>query len=230
MRVQVLIPAAGMGTRLGAEMPKALIPLGGEPLVVRALRPFHSIGVAANAVITTPPDRESDFKTILAQYYPGLTFTVIAGGAERQDSVMRGLDALDAETEIVAIHDAARPFIEADAILASIDAAKEFGAATVAIPSADTILVSDSEEFLTDTPDRSTLWACQTPQTFRVEVIREAHARAKRDGIEATDDATLVQRAGCGRPKLVKGSASNMKVTTPGDMIIAEAIIAKELA
>lgn len=230
MHVQVLIPAAGMGTRLGAEMPKALLPLGGIPLIARALAPFHTIGVADDAIITTPPGSEPEFESVLRRAFPGLQFTCVAGGTERQDSVMRGLDALNADTNIVAIHDAARPFVQASAIQASIDAAAEYGAATVAIPSSDTILVGDNDSFLVDTPDRSCLWACQTPQTFRVEVIREAHVRARREGLDVTDDATLVQRTGCGRPKLVMGSTANLKITTPGDLVIAEAIIAKELA
>lgn len=119
--------------------------------------------------------------------------------------------------------------MSAESIRASVDGAAEFGAATVAIPSIDTILVSDADAFLADTPDRKTLWACQTPQTFRVDVLRHAHKEAQRVGFTGTDDASLVRRAG-GKVKLVMGSPLNFKVTTPQDLALARCVIEGGLA
>ena len=222
--VQLLIPAAGMGLRLGAGGPKALIELAGKPLLVRTLARFDGLGLVNLAVIVGPPESKNQFREILDAAFPGYTFTWADGGAERQLSVANGLDALAADTEIVVIHDAARPFVPEGAIQGSIDAAREYGAATVAIPAIDTVLVGDGDAFLVDTPDRTRLWACQTPQTFRVSVIREAHRKASREDHLGTDDATLVQRTG-GRVKLVNGSPLNFKVTTPEDFALAQRVI-----
>ena len=147
---------------------------------------------------------------------------------DSQHSVENGLAALETDTDIVAIHDAARTFIRTEAVQASIDAAADCGASTVAIPSIDTILVSDDEGYLADTPDRSKLWACQTPQTFRIDVIRSAHKMARERGYLGTDDATLVMRAG-GKVKLVPGSPLNFKITTPEDLERARHVVEQGL-
>lgn len=229
MKVRLLIPAAGLGARLGCNSPKALVPLGGRPMLVRTLERFASLGLLEGAAITVPPGHEAEFREVLAAAYPGIPFALVPGGAERQDSVCRGLDALDADTGIVVIHDAARPFVSAESVRASIDAAAECGAATVAVPCIDTILQADAGQYLIDTPDRRTLWACQTPQTFRVEVIRAAHDAARRDRFTGTDDASLVRRTG-ERVRLVLGTPLNFKVTTPADLAIAESVIREGLA
>lgn len=223
--VRLLIPAAGQGARLGAQTPKALAPLAGEPLLVRTLRRLAPTGLVDDAVIVTPASHAGEIERVVVEAFPDAGMTFVSGGTERQHSVMRGLDALDEPVEIVAIHDAARPFVVSETVLRAVEAARECGAATVAVPSTDTILVGDADGFLVDTPDRSTLWACQTPQVFRVDLIREAHARAVREGWAVTDDATLVRRLGA-RVRLVRGSPLNLKVTTPEDYALAEAILA----
>ena len=225
----MLIPAAGMGTRLGAAGPKALLDLRGEPMLVHTLRRFEPLGLLHNTVIVVHPDHEGAIAGACVRAFPNSRFHFVPGGAERQESVLRGLDALEPATEIVVVHDAARPFVQPDSIRKSIEAAARHGAATVAIPSSDTILVADEDGFLADTPDRSRLWACQTPQTFKVEVLRSAHEAARRNGDAVTDDATLVQRAG-GRVELVMGSALNIKITVPDDAVLARVIIEKGLA
>ena len=218
-----------MGLRLGCAGPKALVELGGTPLLLRTLERFRPLGLLENAVIITPPDHIDAFAEVLAGALPKVEFRLVAGGAERQDSVGNGLDALDEDTEVVAIHDAARPFVAVESVAASIEAAQEHGASTVAIPCIDTILRSDADDFLCETPDRRELWACQTPQTFQTAVIREAHAAARADDFVGTDDASLVQRLG--RPvKLVMGTALNLKVTTPEDLALAEMILERGLA
>ncbi len=229
MKTQLLIPAAGMGTRLGAGGPKALVDLAGRPMLVRTLEQLAPLGLTAQAVILAPAGHVADFEAVLASHFAADAPTVIEGGAERQESVARGLDRLDPDTDIVAIHDAARPFVHPDTVQAAIDAAARYGAATVAIPSADTILVADPEDFLIETPDRSRLWACQTPQVFQVAVLREAHAQARESGYLGTDDATLACRTGH-RVKLVPGTALNFKITTPADLALACCVVEKGLA
>jgi 2-C-methyl-D-erythritol 4-phosphate cytidylyltransferase len=224
VKVQLLIPAAGSGRRLGCVDPKALVDIAGRSLLVRALERFGALGLANNAVIVVPEGFQVSFESVLRAADSSMRFNLIAGGAERQHSVENGLAALDPDTEIVIIHDAARPFVSSESISASIAAAAECGAATVAVPVVDTILVADEAAYLMDTPDRTCLWACQTPQTFRVAVIRAAHETARRQGYLGTDDATLVRRAG-GTVKLVPGSPSNFKITTPMDLALARCLI-----
>ncbi len=224
MNVQLLIPAAGKGLRLGAGGPKALIDLAGEPMLVRTLARFESLALIDKAVVITPAGFRPEMERAVGRAYPQAAICFVEGGSERQMSVANGLDALAPSTEIVVIHDAARPFVAPESVAASIEAAAEHGAASVAIPSADTILVGDEEAFLQETPDRTFLWACQTPQTFRVEVIRAAHAAAQREGFVGTDDASLVRRLN--KPvKLVKGTPLNFKVTTSGDRALAGCVL-----
>ncbi len=228
MNAQLLIPAAGMGQRLGRG-PKALVELAGVPLLARTLARFSGTGLLDGAVLVCPPDGTVSFQDMLQRHFPGNRWQLVPGGAERQDSVWNGLAALDDSTEIVVIHDAARPFAPLDAIRASIDAAQQYGAASVAIPVVDTIFQADQDAWLESTPPRGCLWACQTPQTFRVELIREAHRRARAEGRMGTDDATLVRWTGA-RVKLVHGAWLNFKVTSPEDFALAEVVIKEGLA
>lgn len=221
MKTQLLIPAAGMGVRLGHALPKALVPLGGVPLLARTLTRFIPLGLVENAVIVLPVSHRPLVVEAVERHFPGVGFRWVDGGPERQDSVGNGLAALDADTECVVIHDAARPFIPSDIVQASCVAAEACGAATVAIPCQDTILEGDGDAYLVRTPSRANLWSCQTPQTFRAPVIREAHGRARREGFLGTDDASLVRRMG-GMVKLVMGSPQNIKITTPADLSWAE--------
>ena len=228
MRAQLLIPAAGLGRRLGREEPKALVPVAGVPLLVRTLQRFEPAGLAVRPVIAAPPGWEARFEALISEHLPHCRPQVVTGGTERQDSVRLGLNAVSPEAELVAIHDAARPFIEPTTVIAVLDAAQEHGAATVAVPVVDTILVGDERGFLDATPERAHLWACQTPQVFRRGVIHDAHARASRDGLTFTDDATLVRHFG--HPvKLVEGTASNRKITTPEDIAYAEFLLREHL-
>jgi 2-C-methyl-D-erythritol 4-phosphate cytidylyltransferase len=226
VKVQAVIPAGGLGQRLARSMPKALVSVAGIPLLVRTLRAFEVLGLAHTAIVVVPGSHRDAFRDALLPLFPGIQ--LVNGGEARQDSVRLGIAALDSDTEICVIHDAARLFIAPDVIQAAIGAAAEMGAATVAIPSIDTILIENGEGFLKETPDRRQLWACQTPQVFRTEIIRSAHERAVTEAMEVTDDATLVKR--CGHPvQLIEGSPLNFKLTTPTDLQIAEALIEKGL-
>ena len=233
MKCQLIIAAAGKGVRLGHDMPKALVEIAGKPLLVHTLERFHPLGLTDNTIILITPEQRALFEKTLQQFYSPCPFTLIDGGMERQVSVCNGLNQLDPAVEIVIIHDAARPFVPENAIRDSIQAAAECGAATVAIPSTDTILEAEGisapeHTWLYDTPDRRKLWACQTPQTFLVNVIRQAHAFARETGYLGTDDATLVRKMG-GKVRLIMGSPLNLKVTTPADLALAECIVKEGL-
>lgn len=229
MKKQLLMPAAGLGNRLGLNRPKALVEIAGKPLLVWTLERFSELGLIEKSVIVCPKDHEGAFEDYLHNWFPGIHFSIILGGAVRQESVKNGLDHLDTDTDIVVIHDAARPFVSEESIRASIDAAEADGAATVAVPCIDTILEADKDCYLAATPLRESLWACQTPQTFQTEVIREAHAWAARERYTGTDDASLVRAMG-GRVKLVRGTPLNFKVTTATDLSMAEHVIQGGLA
>jgi len=224
VKTQLLVPAAGAGVRLGTPGPKALTQLAGKPLIVRTLERFASSGLLSGAVIVTPSEARDVFAEVLRGHFGDTPFVFTDGGAERQDSVANGLEKLEPDTDVVVVHDAARPFVPLESVEASVNAASEVGAATVAVPSVDTVLVSDDAGFLADTPDRRNLWVCQTPQTFQVDVLRRAYAAARKDGFLGTDDASLARRWG-GKVKLVMGSRLNFKITTPADMALAECLI-----
>lgn len=225
-KTQALIVAAGQGTRLGRSEPKALIPIKGRPMLAYSLNAIRRAGIRPPIVITFPPDARTRFEAAVAALGAPEDFVLISGGAERQDSVKAGLDALDADTELVAIHDAARPFIASGCIQRAVETAATHGAATVATPSVDTILVSDGDRQIVEVPERSTLWSCQTPQVFRVDWLREGHERARREGNAATDDSRLVWAIG--HPvHIVEGSPVNRKITNPDDLVWAEQIAAE---
>ena len=226
-KIQVIVAAAGRGTRLGCAGPKALTDLAGKPLIIHGLERFFDIDLLENAIVAAPPEEVSRVQAIVSDAFPEVNILCVPGGDERQNSVAEGLRHLSPETEIVVIHDAARPFVTGEMIRESIEAAKEHGAATVAIPCVDTILEADMKEFLSNTLDRSTLWACQTPQTFKVDVIRRAHDEARDAARAGTDDASLVSMLN--EPvKLVRGSRMNIKITNPEDMMFAEYVLRNE--
>ena len=221
---QLIIVAGGMGTRLGHPLPKALVPINGTPLIVRTLHAFQDSNLALSAIVVHPADFYDEFIQIIEAVFPTHTCTFVAGGEERSDSVAQGLASLSSNTTIVVIHDAARPFIQPSTIQEAIDVAKRDGAATVACGCTDTVLQVDSQGHLLDTPERSTLRLCQTPQVFRRGIIESAYKTAQPP--KATDDASLVQHMGI-PVTVVESSDSNFKITTPQDIEYAEFLIGK---
>jgi 2-C-methyl-D-erythritol 4-phosphate cytidylyltransferase len=210
---------AGSGERLGAGVPKAFARLGGRPMWRHAAETFASIPECRVVALVAPADRVDE----AARAAPRAV--VVAGGARRQDSVRLGLAAVPADVEIVAIHDAARPFVRAETILAAVAAAARDGASLVAAPARDTVKrVVDGR--VVETLDRSELWLAQTPQCFRLDVIRDAHAVAQREGWDVTDDCALLERLGRG-VSVVRGDAWNFKITDPHDLAAAESLVAK---
>ena len=225
MHVNVVIVAAGKGTRLQSELPKPFLSVAGRPILVHTLRRFEPIEVVRRIVVVVAAEREALCRELLHTHGPWpQPIAVVHGGAERQDSVWNGLAALETHCEIVAIHDAARPFISVEAIQRSIEAAAETGSAVVATPVRDTIKRADAQHTIRETVSRHDLWLAQTPQTFQVGVIRAAHQWAQQRGIVGTYDATLVEQMG--RPvRIVPGDALNFKITTPDDLALAQAVL-----
>jgi 2-C-methyl-D-erythritol 4-phosphate cytidylyltransferase len=229
LRVNAVIVAAGKGERMGTLLPKPFLALAGVPLLIHTVRSLTQSSLISKLIIVVAPERETLLRDILERHGPFSVPTCsVHGGPERQDSVRLGLVALDTECEIVVIHDAARPFIAAEIIDRSVAVAAEVGGALVAIPTRDTIKRVDPNGTVRETVPRQNLWLAQTPQTFRVPLIRAAHARALRERVAATDDAALVEQLG-GQVKVVLGDPLNFKITTPGDLRLADALLKTRL-
>lgn len=225
MQADIIVVAAGKGERMGRELPKPFLPVAGLPLLIHTLRAITQSTRIAKITLVVAPAHEALCRDILRAHGQfRVPLTVVHGGAERQDSVRLGLAALDPTTEIVAIHDAARPFLDWEILDRSIETAALHGGALVAVPARDTMKRVSDEGTVVETLPRQQLWLAQTPQTFRVALIREAHARALAEGVVVTDDAALLERLGK-VVKIVPGSYRNFKITTPEDLQLAEALL-----
>lgn len=217
-----VIVAAGRGTRMGLERNKVLAPLCGEPVIARTVRVFERTGwFDGGIVVVTGACDLCEMKRILAD--AGLHAQVVLGGADRQESVCRGLAATNPEARYVAIHDGARPLVTAEVIARTLESAKKYGSGVAAVPLKDTVKRVNEGGVVVDTPPRDALRAVQTPQTFEAELIRRAHA-AYALGERATDDAALAERMGV-KVRLTEGDVENIKLTTPEDMLLARQVI-----
>lgn len=219
-----VIVAAGRGTRMGSTDNKIYLPLSGRPVLAHTLAAFEACEAVSAVAIVAAQGEESRLESIVREGGFAKVGAIVRGGAERQDSVYNGLSALG--TDGVLIHDAARPLVTPEQIAACCRSAEEHGAAAIAVPVKDTIKVSDGAGFIVDTPERSKLWAVQTPQAFRRNELIEAHRRARADGAAATDDAMLLERLGR-KVAIVNGDYSNLKITTPEDLWIAELLLSR---
>ncbi len=223
--VAVIIAAAGSSTRMGTGVDKQFVPIGGHPLLWHSIHRFGLLPEVKQMLVTVSSSNEESVRKLLNDTLQEIPCQVVRGGTERQHSVRNALLLVDEAIDIVVVHDGARPFAELEAIRRSTEIAMKYGAAVVAVPVKDTIKVADAEAIVQKTLDRSALWQIQTPQTFRRELLVTAHEQAAQAGILATDDAALVERMG-GSVHLVKGSYNNFKVTTPEDVVMAEALAA----
>lgn len=224
-----LIPAAGMGKRMGASMNKQYLQLGGMPIVAHTLQVFQDSPLIEGIILVTPED-EIPYcrREVVEKYRLSKVLDVVPGGSERQHSVRNGLHALQdriSSDDIILIHDGVRPFIDESILLQSISLASTGVGALVAVQSKDTIKVVHDGTVVA-TPDRSTLWQAQTPQSFRFEQILAAHHQALQEGFLGTDDCSLLERFN-GTVKIVNGSYRNIKITTPEDLVLAEAFLSQ---
>ncbi|QOX78043.1 2-C-methyl-D-erythritol 4-phosphate cytidylyltransferase [Trichlorobacter lovleyi] len=224
-----LIPAAGMGKRMGASMNKQYLQLGGIPIVARTLQVFQDSPLISGIILVIPED-EIPYcrREVVEKYQLSKVLHVVPGGSERQHSVLNGLQALQehaASDDIILIHDGVRPFIDEPILQQSIDLAATGVGALVAVQTKDTIKVVQNGAVIS-TPERSTLWQAQTPQSFRFEQILAAHHQALQEGFLGTDDCSLLERFN-GTVKIVNGSYRNIKITTPEDLVLAEAFLSQ---
>ncbi|MHB1170787.1 MAG: 2-C-methyl-D-erythritol 4-phosphate cytidylyltransferase [Longimicrobiales bacterium] len=221
-RAAVLVPAAGAGRRMGGAR-KPMLELAGEPLLLHAVRPFLTFPEVQQVIVALPADSAGDPPTWLTDL--DARVRIVAGGAERGDSVRAALAATDEAIDVVLVHDAARPLIRREVIERALAAAVQGRSVIAAVPLADTVQQVDPRGVIIDTPDRAQLRAAQTPQAFPRSILVAAYARAAAEGVAATDDAALVAR--CGVPVgTIEGDVENLKVTTPADLVVAEALLA----
>ena len=220
-----IIVAAGQGTRMGGTLSKQYLPLDGLPILRRTLDVFiHSGHFQKIVVVAAVADKAYCRRKVLDALDMGQTIRLVSGGRERQESVFNGLEAIDGQDgDVVLIHDGVRPLIPFAVLDGCIDGTQTHGACIAAVPASDTLKRVDADGHIAQTLPRTTIWQAQTPQGFRLGLIREAHQRARKEGFRSTDDAQLVERLGH-RVAIVPGSRFNIKITTPEDLPLAEAI------
>jgi 2-C-methyl-D-erythritol 4-phosphate cytidylyltransferase len=222
--VSAIIVAAGKGTRMGPDVDKLFLEIAGRPVVVHTWQRFAAAKCIDEIILVVRDGMQSAFEELAAAVRPNKPYRLVAGGAERQDSVWNGLTAVSEETDIVAIQDAARPCTTEALIEATIAAARESGAAVAAQPVTDTIKESADGKTVQRTPDRSRLWAVQTPQTFQLAIIRRALSEVRRQSLHVTDDTAACELIG--QPvRLVSSTQPNPKVTRPEDLAYIETLL-----
>lgn len=219
-----IIVAAGMGARMGANVDKLWLEVAGRPVIAHTWKRFDDAACIQEIILVVRDGFSKPCSELALKYAFKKTFRLVSGGTERQDSVWNGLAALDPESQIVAIQDGARPCTTAALIAATIQAAEETGAAVAAQPVTDTLKATDDGQTIARTVDRSKLWSVQTPQTFRVDVIRRALAAARAKNLRLTDDTAACELIG--QPvRLVPCASPNPKVTVPADLPFIESLL-----
>jgi 2-C-methyl-D-erythritol 4-phosphate cytidylyltransferase len=222
--VHLLIPAAGSGKRMGADRNKLLLQVRSKPLIAWTLLAAEAASsISWIGIVSQPPDWD-DFKSIIADLKLKKTIVFIPGGSTRQESVYNGLQALPTNAGQVLIHDGARCLATPDLFNACSEAILHCSGLIAAVPIKDTIKVVDDNDIIKNTPERKQLWAAQTPQGFDVKLLKQCHAEGVRQGWEVTDDAALFEKCGI-EVRIVPGEETNLKITTPQDLAIAEFIL-----
>ena len=228
MKADAVIVSAGKGLRFtdGKSIKpdrgkKQFYFLEGKPILAHTLEKFETCPLIRSIfLVVGQEDMDYCLKEVIEAYRFKKVSQIVPGGKRRQESVKNGIDALPKDAEVVAIHDGVRPFVTKAMIEDSIHSAVRYGAVVLAMPVKETIKMSNPDGTVLKTLDRESLWQIQTPQTFHVDVIREAHSRAIEDGFVGTDDASLVERLG-GKVHILTGSYANIKITTPEDLVLA---------
>jgi len=226
MNATAIVLAAGEGRRLGGNAPKAYLPIGGRPLVLRTLDRLFSASSVESVVLVVAAGQRARCESLLQSdtALRGRRWLLQTGGATRQESARRGLERVKSDAAIVIIHDAARPFVSSGLIDRCVEAAAEKQAVVPGLPARDTMKFVSAERWVQSTPERNTLWEIQTPQVFRRDLIVAAHERAAREGAWATDDAMVVERMGV-PVYVLEGERTNFKITVPEDVWVAETLI-----
>lgn len=219
-----VIVAAGQSTRMGPGLDKLFVEVAGAPVVAHTWRRFDAADCIDEIVLVVRAGLESAFQALAQRVKPLKPFRLVSGGPHRQDSVWNGLQALSPQAELVAIQDAARPCTSPELIAATVQAARAVGAAVAAQPLTDTLKESADGQTISRHLDRTRFWTVQTPQTFRVEIIRQAIAAARAQGLNLTDDTAACELIG--QPvRLVPSTTPNPKVTVPADLAYVELLL-----
>ncbi|MCR8745928.1 2-C-methyl-D-erythritol 4-phosphate cytidylyltransferase [Romboutsia lituseburensis] len=220
----VIIVAAGTGSRMKMGINKQFIKLEEKEIIAYTIEQFRNNKNIDDIVVVIKEEEKEFFDIEIIQKYKFDKIKIAFGGRERQDSVYNGLKLLDEKCSVVLIHDGARPFVSNEIIDKSIDEAKEYKAVVVGVPVKDTIKIVDNENNISQTPDRNTLWAVQTPQTFDYSILLKSYEDAFKEEFYGTDDAMLVERIGY-KVKMIEGSYNNIKITTQEDLNIGTQIL-----
>ncbi|HET8925912.1 MAG TPA: 2-C-methyl-D-erythritol 4-phosphate cytidylyltransferase [Candidatus Acidoferrum sp.] len=232
-RIAAILPAAGLGTRMGAETPKQFLELNGTPIVIHSLKRIASCALVTELIVATRADDIGRLEQWIAREKFRQTVCVVKGGDSRQDSVAAALREVPDEVEIVLVHDAVRPFVTAEQIARVIEEARRCQAAILGIPAMDTVKevkrasLPEDVALIVGTIPRERIVLAQTPQAFATKLLKEAFARAQADGVNASDEAGLVERTGHD-VHVVLGSESNIKITKPADMDMARFNLERE--
>lgn len=223
-KVSVVIAAAGLSSRMKTKVNKQFLNINSKPVLAHTLEAFSNCEEVDEIVLVTQEiELENCKKNIVEKYSIGKIKEIVIGGATREESVYNGLKKVSADTDIIISHDGARPFIKENHIIESIRVALDTGACILGVPVKDTIKVVEAGS-VERTPKRDRLWAIQTPQTFKKNIIIEAYENAKRLGLSGTDDSSLVEYMGLD-VKIIMGDYNNIKITTLEDMLIANSIV-----
>ena len=220
----VVIVAAGTGSRMKMGINKQFIKLEEKEIIAYTIEKFYNNSNIEDIVVVVKEDESEFFKKEILDKYNFKNIKIAYGGKERQDSVYNGLKSLDKKCDVVLIHDGARPFVSDKIIYNCIEEVKEHKAIVVGVPVKDTIKIIDNDKNIVDTPNRSVLWAVQTPQTFDYNILIDAYKDAFKSGFYGTDDAMLVERIGY-KVKMVEGSYNNIKITTQEDLSVGSQIL-----
>ena len=224
--ITAILPAAGMGTRMGGETPKQFLELDGSPILLHTVRRLAACSAITDIILATRADEVARLQDRLRQENLRQPIRVVKGGATRQESVAAALEHVDDDTELVAVHDAVRPFVTPEQVCRVIEEARRCGAAILGIPAMDTVKevkrasLPEDVALITATIPRERIVLAQTPQVFRTKLLKEAFAKAFADQISASDEAGLVERLGHD-VHVVHGSERNIKITQPADMELA---------
>lgn len=226
MKALAVIPAGGQGKRMGMGAPKQYALLGGVPILLYTLKAFQASVSIDEIVLVVPAEDVSSVRELVHHHAAfDKVSAIVPGGRQRQDSVRNGLLALREDHDIVVVHDGVRPFVSDALIREAVTEARNEGAVSAGIPVQDTIKRVGERGYVEETLDREGLWQIQTPQAFRRVLIEDAYRKAYHEGFYGTDDTVLVERMGV-RVKMIRGAATNIKITTPEDLVLADAILA----
>lgn len=232
MKTVAIVLAAGSGSRMNSDVKKQYMEIGGKPLIYYSLKAFEESIIDDIVLVVSRGDVDYVKKEIVEKYGFDKVTAVAEGGLARYHSVRLGLQAADPKCDYAFIHDGARPFVNRDIIMRALSAVKEYKACVVGMPSKDTIKIADEKGFAAKTPDRNLMWTIQTPQCFSFQMILELYQRLDREegdlmakGVNITDDAMVVEYYTDTKVKLIEGSYDNIKITTPEDIAVAEAIL-----